>query len=921
MLHIYKASAGSGKTFTLAAQYIANLLRADGVPHRSILAVTFTNKATAEMKTRILQQLYTVGYGTLSDDNFFMAVKEQLTAWGIKSADEALRSRARAALERILCQYDDFQVTTIDTFFQHLLASLTLELGLKAGVKADLNDRDVLSVAVARMMEVAEADADVRAWIERMMWERLDNDKDWRITDGLRKLGGELLQEKFLLHDATFSAMSLTNDTVGRYLGVLRQEQQKVLTALKDLAACVDEAVESVGGYEVLSYGTSSLRPYIHTFTGLLRDFSDKIGTRVQGYVEDSDKLRKKTTDADAATTVHAPLVRLVEAHRRAITTLNTIALSTKWLPQLRLLRGIKEKLQDINAEQNHFMLAYTPLLFHQMVKQADALFVFERAGTQFQNIMIDEFQDTSFLQWSNMSTLIAHNIAQGNNCLLVGDVKQGIYRFRGGEWSLLQHLSAVEDDQRKVDTLGHNFRSRSVIVGFNNRLFPQASALLDERETGQPKGDISSIYGDTAQDAPRGAGGRVRLTLYKEDKQAEDDGYQIEADILAQVRTLHEQEQVAYSQMAILVRRKHDIDLLTAYFAEHAPDINFVSDELFELKASPAVTTIVQAMRFLSNTHNVIARQFLMAQCASRESGLPKAFVALAGGAYRRYTLPRLVWHLIDIFHLQDDERQAAYLFSFIDEVYHFLDEGENDVTAFLKEWEAVISRRTITPAPVEGIRVLTIHKAKGLAFHTVILPCAMWKLFEAPSLMEKKPFIWCPTLREDGTSRLPIETSWAPALLPVPLEKEMADSAFAEEYRKEKHDQYIENLNLLYVACTRAERNLLIWGKCGSNDASDSFTVADLMRQVMANEDNLSPMTSEETDHGKYHLCTCSWQDDAYTASIIVHEKPVFDPVRNPLRPSEEQEERLCLYRTRRKPPVIMTRAIDEDDAALIL
>ena len=837
-LTVYKASAGSGKTFTLAAEYIAHLLEGEPGMYRHILAVTFTNKATAEMKERILQRLWDLSVlpaDAKKEDNDFLSKVMELLPTGVSIAD--IRSRAADALHALTHDYDRFHVETIDSFFQSLLSNLAHELGLAAGFKVDLDDKEAISKGVDKLMAELPNRKQVMDWVLNYIQERIDENQRWDITGEVKSLASELMKEHFMRHDEELQYFLDDSKTLGAYRGKLKQMKEEATNNLIEAAKVLDEAILAHGkGYADFSHGTDRIRPFVqNTAKGVFIDPSNTI----KNIQNDYEKWLKKADLKNGDLTGHAEKMRqllctVVSLREQAVPMINSCDLSLRHINPLRLLNEIGREVNTINEENNRFMLAKTPQLFDKLVDGNDASFVFEKAGTTYRHVMIDEFQDTSTLQWRNFKKLLVENMASGNGCLLVGDVKQSIYRFRGGDWGILNNIEhEFKNGFPKIQHLTQNFRSAENVISFNNIFFPVAASVLDEY--GKTEETIQSIYADVEQEVNDKAKGNVRIKLYKnnKDEEEEDQDITMEDDLALQIQKLHE-EGLPYNKMAVLVRINKSTSTILTHFALNYPDIPLISDEAFLLSASPAVQLIVHALRCIidridlkefnqrtkykhhdkpdtvalayvthSYRNDILGENREWADIVDHyDELLPAEFSADRRKLLKDKPLYELCEKLIKIFNLNDSKGAAPYLFAFLDQVLAFLEDNPSDIEKFLAFWDETLFKKAVPAGAVEGVRILTIHKSKGLAFHTVLLPYCDWNIEQN----HRDELLWC-------------EPSKAPfnelPLVPVPLNKTVEESIYAEQYAQERLQRRIENLNMLYVALTRAQQNLYIWSK----------------------------------------------------------------------------------------------------------
>lgn len=829
---VYNASAGSGKTFTLAAQYIAILLKDNPNMYRHILAVTFTNKATAEMKERILQRLWDLAhlpeYFTTKDNDFYAEIAKLLPELSL----EELKRRASTALQSLTHDYDHFYVQTIDAFFQSLLTNLAHEMGLAAGFKVDLDDKEAIRKGVERLMSKIDNNKELKEWVLNYIKERISDNQRWDITAEVTTLANEIMKEQFMQHEAALNAQLSNSQLLSKYRRELSARRdnasQIIIEAAKTFDASITEQCDN--GYATFSRGGQVLQPFIsRLMNGDFREPSDSIKNNwLENYEAWLKKADLKKPELVAlAQTMNKQLIQVENLRQKGYSMVNSCNLSLRHINPLRLLNAIGQEVNAINNENNRFMLAKTPQLFHQLVEKEDASFVFEKAGILFDEIMIDEFQDTSSLQWKNFKKLLIENQASGNGCLLVGDVKQSIYRFRGGDWSILNHIQEeLPNNQPVIRQLSTNFRSTENIIAFNNTFFPVAASVLDN--FGGTGHTIQDIYNDVNQNINHKAGGQVRIKLYEkedsttnenEEEETIDTSFRQEEDMAQQILQLHAAG-TSYNDIAILVRYNSSTSAILSYFSTKHPEIPLISDEAFLLSASPAVQFIIHALRYLNDSSDSIALGYLVytyqkhilgntyewsATTGTDKTLLPESFFdETQQEEWRNMPLYSLCEQLIETFQLNRFQGAAPYLFAFLDQVLGFLEDNASDIAVFLQLWNDSLCKKAVPAGEVDGVRILTIHKSKGLAFPTVFLPYCDWKI-ERNHIND---LLWCQP-QEDPYNQLPV--------LPIPLQsgKTVEASIYAEPYLHEHLQRRIENLNLLYVAFTRAQQNLYIWAE----------------------------------------------------------------------------------------------------------
>ncbi len=846
-LVVYKASAGSGKTYTLATEYIAHLLSGEPDAYRHILAVTFTNKATAEMKERILQFLWELCHHR--PQGLTEAVKK--TAPGLN--DDEIARRAASALAAIVHNYDFFRVETIDAFFQRLLANLAHELGLSAGFRVSINDGEVIEKAVGRMLRNVEQNPPVLSWVLKYVGERIADNKKWDIEKDVKLLARNLLREQLLKHDREIEAFFGCSERIEKYQTQLKDMALEASDYAANAAEQLDDEIGATpGGYEAFSRG-STLQAFLKNIvTGELKP----PGRLIEGYLADAKNWLRKKDLGDCSLAARTERFRelLLEVEKLrgcAERIVNSCQLSCQHLKPMRLLGEIAKEMAAINKENNHFMLAKTPFLFDRLIGESDTSFVLEKAGINFRSVMIDEFQDTSSLQWKNFKKLLIENLAAGNKCLLVGDVKQGIYRFRGGDWSILSNISsAFRNATPEVRTLATNYRSAQAIVDFNNSLFPLAAEYLDHISEGT---EIGRIYSDVHQEANCNAGGYVRICLTQTGQETEENKEALspEEEMGKEIQRLHKGG-IPYKKMAILVRYNYQCKEILNTFAQQFPGIPLVSDEAYMLASSEAIQMLIDALRYLNDPADLIARAHL-ALCYNKDilgkgrdwgsftdgslSSLPEALADT--DALSKLPLTELCHRLVEILSLNTLPGSTPFLCYFFDRVMEFLEDHSARIPLFLKYWEESLISKSIPATESNGVSILTIHKSKGLAFHTVLIPRCDWFIEHD----RQTDLLWCepPQAPYNQVPLLPISS----------YQKAVQQSIYTPQYNSEHHSQRIENLNLLYVAFTRAKQNLLVWGEATANEKKRNM--ATLLYSCLEKE-----ISNKEDGHLLYEVGT---------------------------------------------------------------
>ena len=820
-LTVYKASAGSGKTFTLATEYI-KLLMLNPMSYRNILAVTFTNKATEEMKMRILSQLYGIWKQLPDSDNYARHISAETGLDGT-----TISKQAGKALNLLLHNYSYFRVETIDTFFQSVLRNLARELDLTANLRIGLNDVQVEEQAVDQLIDSLTHTDVMLQWLLKYIMESISEDRSWNIIGQVKQFGRTIFRDYYKEKSIELNQLISQKNFLDGYMGQMRQIRSDAEKHMKEIAEQFFESLETEGiTVDELSYGKTGVYGFFVKLSNGQMDESI-VGSRVSDCLSFAEKWyskkskRPETIHIVAENVLMPILRRAVEERPRQWKLFKSADLTLRHLNQLRLLDSIERKVRDMNEEANRFLLSDTQQLLHSLIKDSDSPFIFEKIGTQLEHIMIDEFQDTSTVQWQNFKVLLQECMSHADTeNLIVGDVKQSIYRWRSGDWRLLNTIDrefTSNNGMIDIRPLEFNYRSERRIIEFNNAFFTEAARQEYESQREEyPDGaeQLKHAYADVAQKIPekRGSNGYVSINLLPQEDYQEQTLNDI-VDTVSQLLAVG----TSPSKIAILVRTNNYIPLVADYFSEHLPDIRIVSDEAFRLDASVSICLLVQALHLLTHPDDLLAKATiakiyqrsvlgntmneneLLIKDQSLDDLLPQDYIGHTAELLR-LPLYELTERLYSIFQLERLNEQSAYICAFYDQLNQFTLDNSTDIDAFISEWEESICSKTIQSSEINGIRILSIHKSKGLEFDNVIIPFCDWRL-------EHSDILWCQP-KESPFNALPI--------VPVDYsQKQMAGTIFEHDYLDEHLQNTVDNLNLLYVAFTRASQRLFVFGR----------------------------------------------------------------------------------------------------------
>ncbi|MCB9018336.1 MAG: UvrD-helicase domain-containing protein [Prevotellaceae bacterium] len=866
-LKVYKASAGSGKTYRLVVEYLKLIIQ-NTSEYANILAVTFTNKATTEMKSRILTELFGIANGLEESDSYLKTIQRELSQGDEKWSYDRIRKRSQTALTMMLHDYSRFRIETIDSFFQSILRNLAKELGLGAYMNIEINVTPILQEAIVQMFSKVKEDSDLLKWISDYIDEKVENGSDWKLSQELESFGYNIFREDYKEKEKDITEKLRDKKYLKLYKEILykikdSKEEEIILCAQKFRDKCEENAIKT----EDFAYGISGVAGYFNKILEK-KDFKSDMGSRASACLEDAEKWAKKGP-------MQKIVIALAESHFIDILSnteeirtkngkhINTCNLILKHINKVGLLYDIAETVREINNEDNRFMLADTPNLLNELIDQNDAPFIYEKIGATLRHIMIDEFQDTSMVQWENFKPLLMEGLSQNAMSLIVGDQKQSIYRWRNGDWRILGNLDK-ELPRVGIDIipLKTNWRSESEIIQFNNRIFLSAikeiNLFMEDKNENMQKG-----YSDVAQDcSKKEKEGSVCVEFISGKK--EEYYENTLARLVEKIENLQSQG-IRADEITILVRKNKSIPLIAEYLSDYKknnPEKDFIydviSDEAYRLDSSVAVQMIIQALQYIAHPENPIYKAQLslsyqseigkqdISQLAGQMSQeCSTGIMELESSLKKAALLPlyEMVEEIYRTMHLDTINGQESYMYSFLDGINDFLVNKSSDIQAFLSHWEKTLRGKTIPfSSEINGIKIMSIHKSKGLEFHTVILPFCDWALTHEQGL---SPLLWCST-DEQPYSELP--------LLPIKYGKEMENSIFEKEYEEETEQLIVDNLNLLYVALTRAEKNMILFGhrqeEKEKKRESDKLSrdVSELMLSIFQKEEEFQTGWDEE-------------------------------------------------------------------------
>ncbi len=939
-IQIYKASAGSGKTYTLVYEYIKYLFKMQLCEtqdvrhetrdtrcemrdvltlnlHRGILAVTFTNKATAEMKERIVKALYELSRGEKGD--YVEKLRSDLPA--LKEVnDEVIAKMAERFLIDILQDYTQFRVSTIDGFFQQIVRSFARELNLNNQYQVELETDNVLEMAVDNMLaslggnvqlhetrdtrheirdtrhetrdlEVSDlivADTACRVptlgensdgegdmlleWLTEFASEKVEDGRSWNPRSAILGLANLILKEDYLSQKEKFG---FDLKRLKEYRDNIREIIKKFDEDLKRVCDRAKGVLSGVDGKEV--FGDNRISRFDYDY--LKGKNYELSATFVKGAESDDlaiwckKKYQKDGSLQSVVTELHECVKRIVElcdVEGERFREYQTAKIVNSYIYILGILNEIDNQAMEICKSKDCLLISSTSDFINKIIDGSDTPFIYEKVGVWTEHFMIDEFQDTSKLQWENFVPLLREAVSRGNESMIVGDVKQSIYRWRNGDWRILHEGVKDEFGSYVVDdTLDKNYRSSAEVIEFNNRLYGELPKLADAqlRAQGVIKEDnyLQDIYVGSKQGVGKkdAAKGYVRVEFLADDEEDKELKWKVQSlnKMVEQMRELGH-----YGETAVLVRTNKEAQEVAERLKDEG--VPFYSSEALCVADNVAVRFIVAVLEYLMQPYeqlfraNVVAlhREVCWGRMVDAEDYELMSYrgddyakweqlvfgdeIAERFGRVKYMPLLSMIEALIGLFSLNEIEGSVhqIYMQSFKDKVQSYAIDGTLDIRSLLEYW-GVQGEKTFIAMPEGGdaVRIMTIHKAKGLEFGIVFIPFVDWNMgFGKGNIQlvgtEKKSrknhlFI-------DEVSVVPINTQSSTKLF---------NSEFREDVVKEYLAACLDVLNVLYVATTRASQQLYIY--CNNTKSKDEkkkesntitqISIAKMLRSMLLGED----------------------------------------------------------------------------------
>ncbi len=826
---IFDASAGSGKTYTLVKDYLYIMLMAKrDDAYRNILAITFTNKAVHNMKSRIVDNL-----SEFAKDFPSKKSAELMDVLALETGKTALeiKTKSKQIIKHLIHNYAAFDISTIDKFTHRIIRTFAHDLGLSLSFEVTLDTESLLTEAVDAIIAQAGQDPILTKLLVDFSMEKTDDDKSWDISREIMQTGKLLLNENNRNEVTHFKNKSVTEflDLKAKLKKLSETLFEQVVEKANQINSIIDD-----NNIDRKSFSRGTFPNHID----YLRD-DDERYKNYYFYKSEDIKINKIAKDGDTIEFVLPQILIVLSEIYTLNKKRNFYNAFLKNITPLSLLSEVSNELTKIQTEQNTLSISEFNALIYSEIQNQPAPFIYERLGERYRHFFIDEFQDTSEMQWQNLIPLIDNALAgqdvygQKGTLMLVGDPKQSIYRWRGGKAE--QFIALCNDDnpfsnkEKNVKPLETNFRSFSEVIDFNNAFF---KAIASEFTNA----DYKDLYENkSAQFTNSRIGGFVNIQfIAKPDNFFDDETDEpIEKNELYCKATLETIQSVLtqgflFKDIAILTRKRQQGIDIANYLTENG--IPILSSETLQIQNAAEVQQIIYILKYLRNpfdkeskaqflyalsksaaykveTHDFLAKGMNFTVETDFELWLNSIEIAISFADIRKKSLYEIVETIISLLiHTQhtakneESNRGTAYLQYFLDIVLERDSRNQSGINDFLEFWDEKGSSFSIpSPEGTNAVRILTVHKAKGLEYPVVIFPFADEDYGRKP-----KDSIWIPT--EETVVGLP----------KILVDNTQAVTTFGDEaetvFLNKKQEELLDNVNVLYVALTRAEEQLYI-------------------------------------------------------------------------------------------------------------
>ncbi|WP_303316772.1 UvrD-helicase domain-containing protein [Flavivirga abyssicola] len=806
---IYNASAGSGKTYTLVKEYLKILFRSNNQEHfKRILAITFTNKAVAEMKERIIETLKGFSNKTIlvKPNSMFNAICEEL-----QMNPNVLHNKSEKLLNTIIHNYAAFDISTIDGFTHKLIRTFAYDLRLPLNFEVELDQDALLNEAVNSLIEKAGTNDALTKVLIDFAIEKADDDKSWDVSFDFNKIAKLLVNENDIpfietLKDKTLDDFKTLKAQLKKDLSSL---ENNIIQKAQSILALIEEA-----GLEFNDFSGSYLPKHFKNLTN--KKFDLNFGAKWQEDIETKTLYPKRVTDTIASIIeeIQPQIASNFHETKHMVFQLRFLKAFYKNITPLSVLNAINNELKGLKAEQNKMLISEFNTIISKEIRNQPTPFIYERIGEKFNHYFIDEFQDTSIMQWENLIPLLGNSLStETGNAMLVGDAKQAIYRWRGGKAE--QFIGLFNNDnpfhiEKHVENLPTNYRSFKAIVNFNNGFFNYLSSQIFSKK------DYKHLYENAHQNTFLEDEGYVELSFLDIDK--EDNRDELFSNNV--LKTIHTclKNGFRFEDICVLVRKKKEGVAIANYLGQqqipiissetllinNSEDVRFINNILTLLIQPKNDEIKIEILNHLSTLFNIEDKHgFFLKHINLSISNLFESFEAfnifITSDLLLQLPLYDLAETIVRAFNLV--ESSNAYIQFYLDIVLDFSQKKGSNISGFLEYFDKKKeSLSIVSPKGQNAVQIMTIHKSKGLEFPVVIFPYADLDIYK-----ELDPKEWFQIDKEKYAG-------FTHTLLNYSKDFENYGDEGHRIYNDHQSEQELDNINLLYVTLTRPVEQLYI-------------------------------------------------------------------------------------------------------------
>ena len=801
---IINASAGSGKTFALTKRILTKILKSkDENYFKRILALTFTNRAAAEMKSRILKNLKDFSESQIKDSptEMFEQVKKELAL-----SSEKITILAKERLNLLLHNYSFFQIETLDSFNHHIIRTFYKELNLDPDFRVVIEAEEILDQSVSRIFENIENDKEIRSLIKDFSIKKISEGKSWDVEFDLKEFAQSVLKENEIIDVEQIEKSSLKEFKALKNSIELRLNDLSI--ELNSLLIKIEKNISNQG--TEIAFSRNSFPKFITSVQN--RSFKWSSMKSISTLFEKNTLINKSCLkkNPDKLNVFVANLFELFLELKECLVKTKVLNSFLYSLTPSILLKIIKSNSEDIQKENNELLLSKFNKLIYKEIGNQPTPYLYEKLGVKFNDYLIDEFQDTSNLQWKNLIPLISHalesfqeNENQGS-LFLVGDPKQSVYRWRGADpkifVSLLLNEKTPFSVQKSITNLPVNFRSRNEIINFNNSLFKHASGLLKSNY------HKKIFLQGSDQKYNNFSNGHVSITFINKDFKKEQQLESVLKETLSQIENCLSRG-FEQSEIAVLVRDNKQSSQISEWLIEN--NVSVLSQDSLSIDNSEKIELLINLIKLKDNNRNQEARAILIGNFANlvKPKDLFVFYKENLNNELKRFLKNLNIFSLYKAFEISflesvdffikelqmDLSNTDPYILFFREVIFEQVSQNKNNEKEFLVFWKQNSTKIKIpSGSSKNAVQVLTIHKAKGLEFPVVIYP-----FVDSVTHRNSGKRNWLPVFEENLSKNI---------LIPFNENFREYSDSFQKEYDSISSNEELDNLNLLYVALTRA-------------------------------------------------------------------------------------------------------------------